>query len=262
MKRSLILTFILLTLSCFSAFGWGKTGHRIVAQIAEQNLSKSAKKKINRLLDNYPMAYYSNRADEIKSDTTGQWEHTFIWHYVNIPSGMQRNDFEKAVYNVKQDNLYSELVKLEETLKSKESTDEQKRIALCFIIHLVGDMHQPMHVGREDDLGGNRIYVEWFSRKTNIHAVWDSDLIDLEKYSYTEYASILNILPENQKNKLTEGSLMDWLYETYLITTEIYSSINKGDQLSYNYQYKYKKTLELQLQRAGLRLASILNNCL
>lgn len=238
---------------------WGPTGHRVIAEIAQRNLSKKANRQVTKLLDNYPMAYWSVWADNIKSDTTDRWKHTYIWHYVNIPGDLPKAEMEQAVNNVKQANVYSEIPRLSEIIKNKDSSINEKREALYFLIHLVGDLHQPMHIGRKEDLGGNRIKVFWFGTPTNIHAVWDANLINNERYSYTEYTAILNRLSSKEKKKIQNGEVVDWLFDTYQVTNEIYSSIQNEDKLSYNYPYKYKTTMELQLQRAGLRLAAILN---
>ena len=123
----------------------------------------------------------------------------------------------------------------------------------------MGDAHQPMHVGREDDLGGNRISVLWFNDKSNLHSVWDGKLIDYMKYSYTEYANLLNTISKEKKKTLQAGTLEDWLYESHCLANEIYSSVNNEDRLSYDYAYKYTDVVELQLQRGGLRLAVILD---
>ena len=238
---------------------WGMTGHRVIAQLAEENISQQAKKKIRKLLEDIPMAYWSNWGDFIKSDTTGKWEHTHQWHYINIPGNLDYQQFLKEIKSVDIENVYSQIPVLQETLKSKTASDDDKRTALYLLIHLVGDMHQPMHVGRFEDLGGNTIDVSWFGTPTNIHAVWDSRLINYENYSYTEYSKILNTINKDRKRVIQSGTLEDWLFETYQITNEIYSSIKPDDELRYEYQYKYKYTVELLLQRAGLRLAQILN---
>ena len=258
MKRTIMSLLLIVTFSC-NLLAWGTTGHHVIAQVAEQNLTKKAKKQIDKALEGYPMAYWANWADNIKSEKTDKWKHTHVWHYINLPSYLPKQQFLEEAKNVKQENVYSEIPKLGETIKSKVSTIEEKRFALYFLIHLVGDLHQPMHVGRETDLGGNKIDVSWFNAPTNIHSVWDSRLIDHEKYSYTEYARILNILTKEEKKNLQKGSLEDWLFETYEIANEIYTTIEKGDKLSFDYSYKYKSIVELQMQRAGLRLAALLN---
>lgn len=260
MRAIIISVFsLILGFSPLYLHAWGATGHRVIAEIAQRNLNKKASKQVTKLLDNYPMAYWSVWADNIKSDTTDRWKHTHIWHYVNIPGDLSKPEMEKAVNNVKQANVYSEIPRLCEIIKNKESSMDEKCEALYFLIHLVGDLHQPMHIGREEDLGGNKITVSWFGARTNLHAVWDGSLINNEKYSYTEYTAILNRISSKEKKEIQKGAIADWFFDTYQITNEIYSSIKNGDKLSYDYPYKYKTTVELQLQRAGLRLAAILN---
>jgi hypothetical protein len=260
MKKFLILiVFASAILLPTDLLAWGTTGHRVVAQIAQDNIKSSTKKKINKLLDNLPMAYWANWPDFIKSDKTGEWDRTFIWHYVNAPRDLSKEAFVDYIKNVSQENLYSEIPKLERIIQDKVSSIEQKRIALIFLIHLIGDAHQPMHVGCEDDLGGNKITLYWFNERSNLHSVWDGKLIDFEKYSYTEYSNILNILPKDNKKQFKSGTLEDWLYESHCLANEIYSSVNNEDKVSFDYSYKYKSVVELQLQKAGLRLASVLD---
>ena len=260
MRKFLILSVLAVSfLFPFELLAWGMTGHRVVAQIADQNIKSSTRKKINKLLDNMPVAYWANWPDFIKSDKTGEYDHTHIWHYVNAPGNLSKEDFIAYIKNVKQDNIYKEITLLERTIADKVSSVQQKRVALYFLVHLMGDAHQPMHVGREDDLGGNRISVLWFNDKSNLHAVWDGKLIDYMKYSYTEYANLLNTISKEKKKALQSGTLEDWLYESHCVANEIYSSVNNEDRLSYDYAYKYTDVVELQLQRGGLRLAAILD---
>lgn len=259
MKKLFLLVAFAIVFLPLRLLGWGTTGHRVVAEIAEQNIEPQTKEKINKLLDNLPMAYWANWPDFIKSDKTGEWKNTFVWHYVNAPKGLSREAFLEYINNVKQENVYSEIPKLKNIISNPNSTDEEKRVALIFLIHLMGDAHQPMHVGCEEDLGGNKVSVMWFSDKSNLHSVWDSKLIDFEKYSYTEYADILNILPETKKKQLQEGDLEDWLYESHVLASGIYDGVNNEDRLSYDYSYRYKYIMENQLQKGGLRLAKVLD---
>lgn len=259
MKKILVLLLLVVLILPDKLSAWGTTGHRVVAQLAEKNIKSSTRKKINELLDGYPMAYWANWGDFIKSDTTGRWDHTHIWHFVNAPGGLSKDEYIDHLKNTPQQNLYSELPKLEEIIKNKQSSEEDKKFALYFIIHLIGDAHQPMHAGREEDRGGNDISVTWFKSPTNIHAVWDSRIVDNEKYSYTEYADILNSIKKEKKRQFQFGTLDDWMYDTYTLANDIYANVKNGDELSYGYSYKYKDVMEVQLQKAGLRLAKVLD---
>lgn len=260
MKKSLLLVLVSVCLIVPSPiFAWGMTGHRVIAEIAQQNISKETAQEIDLLLDSIPMAYWANWPDFIKSDKTGKWDHTHVWHFVNAPGNLSKEDYISSIRSVTQQSLYSELPRLVDILKNKSSSQEDRWEALVFIIHLIGDAHQPMHVGREEDLGGNKVTLSWFGAPTNLHAVWDSRLIDYEKYSYTEYAYILNKVPQDEKLSLRSGSLEDWLYESHQLANEIYSSVNIDDNLMFEYSYKYKSVMELQLLKAGLRLAAVLD---
>ncbi len=252
---ALIITFLLPN----ELLAWGMTGHRVIAEIADKNIKSSTRKKINKLLDGYPMAYWANWADFIKSDTTGIWNHTHVWHFVNAPGGLDKQAYIDFIKKIPQQNVYSEIPKLEAIIMNKKYTDDQKQIALYFLIHLVGDAHQPMHMGREEDLGGNKISVTWFRSPANIHSVWDSRIVDNEKYSYTEYADILNSISKDKKRMMQAGTLEDWMHDTYILANEIYADVAIQSELSYQYSYKYKYKMEEQLQKGGLRLAVILD---
>lgn len=261
MKRTIALfaTIFLVAIST-NIFAWGTTGHRVVAEIAEQNIKEKTKKEIDKLLDNQHMAYWANWGDFIKSDTTKRWSHTYIWHFVNAPANLSKTQYIETIKNIPQENLYSQIPILEGIIKDKNSTKDEKKEALLFLIHLVGDMHQPMHTGHEEDRGGNDIKIQWFWQDTNLHTLWDSKLIDYEKYSYTEYATVLNVLTKDQKADLQVGSIEDWLYDSHEIANKIYGMSKPGDNLSYDYNYKVRAIVDRQLQKGGLRLAKLLDD--
>lgn len=261
MKKGLSITIIFLA-GFFSSnvLAWGTIGHRVIAEIAQRNLDSVATANVNEILDNQCLAYWSNWPDYIKSDTLNTWRHTYVWHYVNAPANMNKSDFITYLKQIKEDNVYSEIPKLEKILKSFTSSKEDKKYALAFLIHLVGDMHQPMHTGRPDDKGGNTIKVSWFGRETNLHSIWDSQLVDYEKYSYTEYATVLNVLTDEQKAELQEGELNDWMFDSHQIANRVYDITPNGAQLSYDYNFIVRPIVDNQLQKGGLRLAKILNN--
>ncbi|WP_221412369.1 S1/P1 nuclease [Dysgonomonas sp. 520] len=262
MKRLFLLASLGLFLCGFPSdlIAWGTTGHRVITEIAQRNLNKKAKKQVDKLFDKQHLAYWANWADFIKSDTLNTWKHTSIWHYVNMPANMERNNFNAFIKDIEKDNVYSEIPKLLTILKDKNNRKEDRKIALIFLIHLVGDMHQPMHTGRADDLGGNRIKVYWFDRETNLHSLWDSALVDFEKYSYTEYATVLNVLTKDEKKAIQKGTLEDWLYDSHNIANRVYEISPYGSRLSYDYNFIVRPIVDSQLQKAGLRLAKILND--
>jgi len=239
------------------AFSWGVTGHRTIADIAQQHLSKKAKKELSKLIGKEALAWWSNWPDFIKSDST--WNHASPWHYVDLPGHMEKEKFIEALKNLPGKNLYTQIPALMAELKDKSLSLEKRRVALYFLIHLVGDLHQPLHVGRDEDAGGNKIVVYWFEKKTNLHTLWDSMLIEFQQYSYTEYAKLLDIAEPGQVKAWQSSSLEDWFYESHVLSDVIYDASPKEAKLGYKYNYQFQQTLNEQLLKAGVRLAALLN---
>lgn len=239
---------------------WGVTGHRVVAEVAQKHLSRKAIKGISEILGNEKLAYWSNWADFIKSDTTHQWEDASHWHYVDLPGNINRQDFKKQLLALKGENLYTQIIALSKSVRDKNASLQSRKDALAFIIHLMGDLHQPMHVGRDEDQGGNKITVYWFEKKTNLHAVWDTQLVDFQQYSYTEYASMLNDRYDAQLAKVSSTGLIDWFYESHTLADKVYAFSANDSKLSFQYNYIFQDDLNFQLYKGGVRLAKILND--
>jgi len=240
-----------------NAAGWGVTGHRTSAEIAQQHLSKKAKKELRKLLGKETLALWSNWPDFIKSDST--WNHASPWHYVDLPGHMEKNKFIEDLKKLPGRNLYTQIPAMMAELKDKSVSPEKRRTALYFLIHLVGDLHQPLHVGRDEDAGGNKIVVYWFEKKTNLHSLWDSMLIEFQQYSYTEYARLLDIAEPEKVNAWQSGSLEDWFYESHVLSDSIYDASPSESKLGYKYNFQFQKMLDEQLLKGGIRLAALLN---
>ncbi|MDO5615005.1 MAG: S1/P1 nuclease [Cruoricaptor ignavus] len=245
-----------------NVFAWGTTGHRVVAEIAENNIKSCTKQKLKKIIGNQKLAYWANWPDFIKSDSTGYWKHADTWHYVNISPQSNYEDFVKELKAQKSPNLYTEIQRISKELKRKDLSQADKEINLRFLIHLVGDLAQPMHIGRAEDLGGNLIKIKYFGKDTNLHSLWDSKLIDNTKYSYTEYARVLDVKPRKIKKEIKKGSLEEWFFEYHKITNTIYNYTLPDKNYSYAYNYRFNDTLEKQLYYGGLRLAKILDEVL
>lgn len=258
MRKIIYLFVALFLVNTTAAWAWGTTGHRVVAEIAERNLTRKAKKNLKKIIGNQKLAYWSNWPDFIKSDSS--WKHADGWHYVNVGSDLSITDFCKEMEATTTENLYKRTLSLIEDLQDKNLPLAKKQENLYFLIHLIGDAHQPLHVGKAEDLGGNKIGVEWFGQKTNLHTLWDSKLVDFTQYSYTEFSTVLNIHDKQYNSALTQGELVSWLYESYSTAQRIYDSAQPEAKLSYKYYFDYQKDLEQQLLKGGLRLAKILND--
>lgn len=232
---------------------WGKTGHRVVGELAQQNLSKRALRKINKLLDGQSLAFVSTYADDIKSDR--RYKKYDVWHYVNFPLDKNYEDQPAD----KNGDIIKGIQECIAVLKNPEATESDQTFYLKLLVHFVGDLHQPMHIGQAEDKGGNDIQVQWFGKSSNLHRVWDSEMIDGYDMSYTELTENLPAISKEEEKQIMQSELMDWVSETRETTKKVYASVQNGDKLGYNYSYDYFDTVRVQLQRAGLRLAKILN---
>jgi|TARA_B110000908_G_C10121281_1_gene387722 hypothetical protein len=257
MKASILLfisIFFVTTPNADESVFWGQNGHRVTGEIATQHLTKSAKRKIDKLLKGQSLAFVSTFADEIKSDR--KYREFSAWHYVNM--GLEES-YEAAEKNPKGD-LVTAIAKCISVLKDPNSKESDKVFYLKMLVHFVGDLHQPMHIGQKEDRGGNRIKVEWFGQGTNLHSVWDTKMIEAWNMSYIELANNAKDLSKNQLKAMQKGSVEDWVNEVHEITKELYSSVKEGENLRYRYSYDHFGTVRNQLQRGGVRLAKILND--
>ncbi|WP_082893045.1 MULTISPECIES: S1/P1 nuclease [Emticicia] len=251
---------ILILLFTFSlqTFAWGPTGHRVVGQIANSYLSGKAKRNIRKILGTESVAISSNWADFIKSDTS--YKYLDSWHYINIKAGLNNTEFTNYLNNDKGIDAYTKLNFLIGELKKKELSIEQKRMYLRLLIHIAGDIHQPMHVSRAEDLGGNRIKAFWFSDATNLHALWDDKIIEFQKLSYTEYATSINHASKEQRREWQKQPMTQWFFESYQIANKLYADIKQPEpRLTFRYNFDNIDTLNQQLLKGGIRLAGLLN---
>ena len=250
MKKRLITTL----LACFSmaeVFGWGATGHRATGLIAEQYLNAKAKKRIALILEQESVAMVSTWMDEIRSDST--YNYTTDWHYTTIPDGKRYEDVEANPDG----KVVMMIEKITKELKSGKLTAKQEREYLKMLIHMVGDIHQPLHVGKPGDKGGNDVKVKWFRSESNLHRVWDSEMIDDTKLSYTELAQALVKPDKTTLKKWQSASVRDWAIESMSYRHQVYD-IGSGN-LSYQYGYKYFSVAKQRMLQAGVRLGGLLN---
>lgn len=255
--KRLILAFAL-SYAPIAASAWGVLGHRIVGEVADSYLSASARQAIKQILGNETLAMSANWADFIKSDSS--YRYLSSWHYVNLPEGLDRSGMSNYLDGFKDANIYNKTNEMIALLKNPKTSAEKKVFAMRLLVHLIGDMHQPMHTARKEDLGGNRISVMWFGTKSNLHRVWDEQLIDFQQLSYTEYAKAINFATPQQLTEWNKASLKDCIFESYQVCNKIYATgIKNDDKLSYKYNFDWIETVNQQLLKGGVRLANILN---
>ena len=248
---------IFLFFAPFTSMAWGVLGHRIVGEVAESHLSSKARKAVKKILGNESMAMASNWPDFIKSNPN--YKYLSTWHYVNFKAGLTKTEFDEFLATDIDKDAYNGIIFLTAELKKHDLPDSLKKQYLKILIHLVGDIHQPMHTGRYEDLGGNKIKVQWFNDDVNLHQVWDEKLVDFQQLSYTEYSNAINFSSKSMRKKLQSSPLSQWLYESYGIAENIYANTKPDDKLRFNYNYDYIEIVNNQLLKGGIRLAGLLN---
>lgn len=252
MKTLLILIICLLPAK--NLFAWGQKGHDVTAYIAECHLTPEAAEKVHKALNGHSPVYYSNWMD-IASHTP-EYAYSRTWHYFNIDEGLTRETMRK---NPKGDILTA-MAQLTENLKNGDLDTIQEALALKMLIHLVGDMHCPMHAGHLSDAGGNQIAVKMFETLTNLHSVWDTQLPEaVHRWSYTEWQQQIDRLNEEQIALIQVGEPKDWVDENFKICAHIYEDTPEDTIISYDYVDKYTPVIEMQFLRGGYRLAKLLN---
>jgi hypothetical protein len=127
------------------------------------------------------------------------------------------------------------------------------------LVHVVGDIHQPMHCGHKDDQGGNNVKVEWFNKPSNLHSVWDNDLVEFQKLSYTEFATAIDHTTKDQLKQWYTTNPAQWIWESYGLSNKIYQYAEKEKNYSYRYNYDFVDMLNTRLLMGGIRLADVLN---
>lgn len=241
-----------------AALPLGAQGHRIVGEIAQRHLSEVARARAIDLLDGDGLARISTWADDYRGSSEGRY--TSTWHYTTLPAG------DRYVYTPGDGNTdVGEVIRDQEAVLSDLSRPRVERVrALKFLVHFVGDVHQPMHVGRDGDRGGNDIPVQWFGRQMNLHSVWDSGIIGHHGLSYTEYADFLDHVSAQEVASWQDDAPEVWIHESQELREIAYGALGEGEVPSLSYDYRNAMTphIERRMLQAGIRLAGLLNRAL
>lgn len=256
MNRTLKLVCLCAGLLAVSVNGysWGQKGHDVTCAIAQKHLTKKAQKQISEILDGKSIVYWANWMDN--ASHTPQYKHTSTWHYKNIDAD---ETYENAELNDKGDVIRAVNEQVA-ALKSGKLSKEEKALSLKFLVHLMGDMHCPMHMGHKSDRGGNGWQLRYFGKGTNLHSIWDSGVIEsAHKWTYSEWVEQIDTNSKEIDVQMAQGTPESWGKETYGICKKIYDTTPVGSKLSYDYVSEWTETIETQLLRAGLRLARVLN---
>ena len=259
-----VLIWCAMTFTGISAYAWGPMGHDVVAAIAEQNLTRKAKKNITKLLDGKSIVYYASWMDSIQNSPYWDFGYnkTKTWHYANVDKGKTYQTMDKNKYG----DVVTGLTYLTKELTEnyKNLTDSMKVDYLKMVIHMVGDMHCPSHAGRLSDRGGNDTKVKWFGEKTNMHSVWDSKMIEsARRWGYQEWVEQLDRKDKKYIKEITKGTYEEWFMQTVNNAARFYDYVESmpgnNPNLSYKFVFDFSQTLEECLILGGYRLAYVLN---
>jgi len=258
LQRELLVFLTAAVLLPSLCWGWGHEGHQVIATVAEDHLNETTKVMIQSLIGNNHLYSISSWADDIRKDH----RETGPWHYVNIPLG--------GKYDATRDCPPPKscvVQKIEEFLKvltDKKTSREQRAEALKFIVHFVGDIHQPMHAVKEA-AGGNGIHVQFLSSnrcgpyECNLHGVWDTSMIFRTGLRRQEYAEHLEQVIKAEKLDTDAGGTPEqWANDSLRLAKAAW--VQDGANLDEQYYRKEITVVDKQMALAGLRLAKLLND--
>jgi hypothetical protein len=278
------LVAVLLILSP-SAYAWGPTGHRVVAEIAQRHLTPAAQAQVSRLLDGRTLADVANWPDELRSDP--RFDKYKPLHFATVKDGIAsyRNAdkagcgdvvvaidaFTAFLHTGSREALYEVKALADKSdgtgqgaCNPQETEPLTAAMALSFLVHLMGDLHQPLHVGGTD-LGGNKVSVNWMDRwKTNLHSAWDDEMVDFERFDYKEYARFLDRANEADVSRWQTGDTISYADEAVAMRAKLYvfpddSGKPAVHKISYQYIGAQRARMREQLLKGGVRLAGVLN---
>ncbi len=268
------LVFLWMAFYSFQVLAFGQTGHRITGEIAEKYLTENTRLAIAELLDNESLAEVSTYVDEMRSDPDDFWQKVATpYHYVTVPKDKTYDEIGSPIQG---DAMFA-LKKYSQIVRDPLTSKSEKSLAIKFIVHLIGDLHQPLHVGTGLDRGGNDFKVKFFGQRKNLHSVWDSGLIDGKQLSFSEWSNWLSQkISEEDLVLWNEIDPLVWIKESIEIRNTIYpitppilvkksTEISKKIQpelpsIGYKYSHQHLPTLKLRLKQAGVRIAAYLND--
>ncbi len=249
------------------AWAWGEEGHSIVAEIAQRHLTDKTADEIDKLIGRgASLASISTWADDVRQDRPKSYN----WHFVDIPLAVATYDETRDCEDTDRgDCAIKEIARNETVLRDTKASVTDRVEALKFLVHFVGDIHQPLHTVLEFR-GGNDRHVVFFVDPikevripTNLHAVWDSGLIRAKYWSWGTYMDHLEAewIPQQDVTALTKGTPVEWVEETHSAAVDLAgANVKENMGLHEDYLKKVEPVLDHQLGAAGLRLAAIFND--
>ena len=263
--RRVLVVFLLLAIPS-TARAWGGDGHRIVCEIAWQRLTPEAKTMVTDLLrgDEFPLfAESCSWADEVRRTTH---EHTYNYHFINSPAGVAGMDWARDCGDPAKRCAPWAIRHFAQVLADRSAAPVERQEALKFLAHFVGDLHQPLHAGRPEDLGGNRVQVDFFGdrgteeRPRNLHSVWDSGILRRGGMTPDDAAALAAAIVEDEAEMWATTDVRSWANESYRLSEEfVYGRLPADGRIRNAYFLPALGISRAQLMKGGVRLAHLLN---
>jgi len=245
-----LIFFLLFKVVSFS-YGWGAAGHNIIAEIAKNYIPKNIQDSVTKYLGSMTWESASTWMDDKRSNS--QYDYMKQWHYVNIEKGMQ---YDSIVGDG--NNVVVQLQKATNNLKKKSQlTKDEIDFNLKVLFHLIGDLHQPLHVGYGVDKGGNTIKVTFNGNSVNLHHLWDRDIIEYKNITLKDIQSLLSKLSNDSIQKISNGNVIEWMSQSRKLLDSVYSYTST---INDDYINKSYAIIENQLLFAGIRLGKELED--
>lgn len=253
----------LLLATAVDAMAWGALGHRLVARLAQPQLDAQAQAEVARLLQGEAdptLAGIATWADELRSTDPDLGRRSARWHYVNIDD--PGCNFDPQADCRGGNCIVTALETQTAILADPARSDEERRQALKFVVHFVGDLHQPLHAGRGHDRGGNDYQVNWNGKGSNMHSLWDSGLLRSADVDEDGWLARLQALPApTPTSPLPVDAPRLWAEQSCRLAAAA-GFYPRGHVIDQAYANAHLPLAERQLRLAGERLAAVLNAAL
>jgi hypothetical protein len=253
LMRALLLV---LTFCCSPVLAFGELGHQMVCAMAYQLISPASQQKVQQLMQLHSEPDFSKACswpDQVRA--LPQYQHTKVWHYVNI----QRSDSKLTMQHCPAEGCVLSAIEQQRKKLTPFAPSTEQLHALLYVGHFIADLHQPLHAGYADDLGGNRTAVYFAGEPSNLHGVWDSRLLEAASYQDSTKQQALFQALKNKQQAWQNVSVLDWANESVLLVKLIYQGYKPGMLIDEGYQQQHLPALEQRLQQAAVRLAAVLD---
>ena len=263
MLRSVLMRKLLVGIlcGCIAAFGWGGEGHSLIARIAWDEMTPAARAKAQEILGpGVTLESIASWADQVRRNRS----ESAPWHYIDIPIDKPHLDMARDC--AKGDCVIAKIEEFRKVVKDPATPPVQRKEALMFLVHFVGDMHQPLHCSDNKDRGGNEVRVQFGDRPSNLHSLWDSGLLGLMPKEDELFAVYVKDAAKHKK--WGNGSVRDWAEEAHKVSVKItYGLLPKvapgqPEPIGTAYELKAEPVVKVQIEKAGVRLARVLNEAL